>query len=312
MPNLYPIAAILFAIGGICVVLGLLKRRHEQRLVLAAAGSGPLPVADVASKETTLPEGDLQALTGLGASPQVTVKASAPEASAAVPAKLIVARQPAPAPAPKSREGSHPYVPPPLPPRQKLTNADLPLARARSETQAPASPVLLNPAFVRPAVPPEPAVELYQPYVPPPLPPPQKLTMADIRRGRASIAKKPDDGRTDQKPSPIVTATLAAEKAAQVAASAARKRPRASRTSSAHPLRGTKYLLTYEDAFGGLSERKIRLERVFEDSGETRIMAHCYLRKERREFRLDRIISIIDAETGAFIADPQGFFGNWP
>ncbi|UHC20489.1 hypothetical protein LRS73_35645 (plasmid) [Methylobacterium currus] len=147
-----------------------------------------------------------------------------------------------------------------------------------------------------------------QRYVPPPLPPPRPpLTKDDLRSAKAALKHLPETVRGDR---PRLLENLADRRRAEAPPSP-RRRATAGGTAGrkeAHPLRGMKYQLIYSDAFGEVSERKIRFERTNDRDGTLSLVAHCYMRKAQREFRTDRIIEIADAETGVVIRDPETFF----
>lgn len=67
------------------------------------------------------------------------------------------------------------------------------------------------------------------------------------------------------------------------------------------------YTLQYTDSDGELSERKILLQKVLgseRSNGELfvkYVQGYCYLRQEDRTFKIDRIQSLTDSETGEII-----------
>lgn len=66
---------------------------------------------------------------------------------------------------------------------------------------------------------------------------------------------------------------------------------------------GNEYFMSYKDASGNASDRHIVLNKVDDDGVETYYLkARCLLRNGQRTFRVDRIDSLCDAETGeAFV-----------
>ena len=68
----------------------------------------------------------------------------------------------------------------------------------------------------------------------------------------------------------------------------------------------------YLDAKGDESERVITIERMSLGNSYTpsRIWAHCHLRGETREFRIDRIQGFFDPETGEMIEEVELWDGR--
>lgn len=75
----------------------------------------------------------------------------------------------------------------------------------------------------------------------------------------------------------------------------------------AGPLSTVRLALHYEDSRGGRSHRVIQLKCV-QTRGEARYLCgFCELRGKYREFRLDRVVEIIDMRTGEVAEDPGSF-----
>ena len=66
--------------------------------------------------------------------------------------------------------------------------------------------------------------------------------------------------------------------------------------------------MTYTTEWGELTERRIRLTRAYSEHGEVYIEAHCYLRREQRTFRADRMSDLVEVDTNLPIADPIAYF----
>lgn len=290
MPPLYTLAGILVSLGGLGLVVGLRRRRAEQRRSLQATEGGergPLPDIEV----PPAPAARLQA-----------AETMPPPVAAAVPPPAPVPELPASMPNLLTpRQG------PPLTSswRDDFTHRFPPIARPPAPPPIQPAP---TPVLVVMGVP-VPTPPLTQPmrYVPPPMPEPQKLTMNDLRRGARAAAKLPSRGATSKVPPR--SALPVPERPAPISVRAT-PQPRQASARTGHPLRGAKYLLLYADAFGEVTERQIRLERVTEDNECVRLHAHCYLRRERREFRTDRIVRITDLATGKAIGMPEAYFSG--
>ncbi len=67
---------------------------------------------------------------------------------------------------------------------------------------------------------------------------------------------------------------------------------------------GTSVFLSYKDEDGKISNRRVSICRVSNSKGGNVILScYCYEAKEPRTFRLDRIIEVVDPETGEIISD---------
>jgi hypothetical protein len=74
------------------------------------------------------------------------------------------------------------------------------------------------------------------------------------------------------------------------------------------PISGFSLILAYQDAKGQVSERRITCHLLEVAGQHTYLRAFCHEREARRQFRLDRIVSVIDLHTGEVLADPPRFF----
>lgn len=64
---------------------------------------------------------------------------------------------------------------------------------------------------------------------------------------------------------------------------------------------GTTYDLTYEAADGNVSRRKVRFTGMTHEDGTQYLSAYCFKAKAPRTFRVDRIVSLTDSETGEIL-----------
>jgi hypothetical protein len=70
-------------------------------------------------------------------------------------------------------------------------------------------------------------------------------------------------------------------------------------------------LIRYTDATGSQSERRIRIDGIFENrQGELVVSAFCMMRNAARKFFVDRMTSFIDASSGLMVKDIAGFLGQ--
>lgn len=93
----------------------------------------------------------------------------------------------------------------------------------------------------------------------------------------------------------------------------ATRRQRTSNSSIKQVPAGATHLIEYGDAFGEVTERPIRLERVYEEpSGNIYAEGFCFLRMEQRTFRADRMLRLVDVSSGQDIRDPVSFFDQHP
>lgn len=71
-------------------------------------------------------------------------------------------------------------------------------------------------------------------------------------------------------------------------------------------LNGTSWFISYQDASGAVSRRRITILEVKESAkGDRSLMAKCHERNGVRQFRIDRIAELVDLATGEVI-DPPG------
>lgn len=70
--------------------------------------------------------------------------------------------------------------------------------------------------------------------------------------------------------------------------------------------------LTYRDQDGAITDREVRVSHIkdgvaLDEGGETDLLVgFCFLRREKRSFRADRILILADLETGEVIDEPAG------
>jgi hypothetical protein len=74
---------------------------------------------------------------------------------------------------------------------------------------------------------------------------------------------------------------------------------------------GPVFQIEYKNADDEISERVIRLRDVSNDEGRFYIVAHCFLARDERTFRADRIQRLYDHRTGAEIPRPAAFFADF-
>ncbi|PCJ88751.1 MAG: hypothetical protein COA52_12920 [Hyphomicrobiales bacterium] len=67
--------------------------------------------------------------------------------------------------------------------------------------------------------------------------------------------------------------------------------------------------LEYEDAKGQHSTRDVECRSYKTKGGFEYLLVHCFVREKLRLFRLDRVISVIDYDTGEVFSPPTEFFG---
>lgn len=77
------------------------------------------------------------------------------------------------------------------------------------------------------------------------------------------------------------------------------------------PISGYSLILCYQDARGQASERRVTCQRLEIAGGFTYLRAHCHERNARRQFRLDRILTVADLHTGEIMSEPEEFFGRF-
>jgi rubrerythrin len=65
--------------------------------------------------------------------------------------------------------------------------------------------------------------------------------------------------------------------------------------------------IEYEDMNGNLSERYIKVKKVYKKGGITYIIAFCFLQVEERTFRADRILGMMDKPGSQRIKDIEAF-----
>lgn len=64
---------------------------------------------------------------------------------------------------------------------------------------------------------------------------------------------------------------------------------------------GIAWSISYENAAKELSHRRVSVKKIYKAKGEMCISAFCHMRKQSRNFRLDRIQEICDIRTGEVI-----------
>lgn len=76
-------------------------------------------------------------------------------------------------------------------------------------------------------------------------------------------------------------------------------------------LTGPVYQFEYTDYEGVATERVVRLANVRAEGGRLYIDTHCYLARSERTFRVDRMNSVRDHQSGEMIGDPHQHFGGF-
>lgn len=67
--------------------------------------------------------------------------------------------------------------------------------------------------------------------------------------------------------------------------------------------------ITYTDAQGQISERRITIKSISESyDGDYIIQAYCHEKQAQRSFKLSRISKLVDMETGEMFSNPQQYF----
>lgn len=66
--------------------------------------------------------------------------------------------------------------------------------------------------------------------------------------------------------------------------------------------------IIYSDSKGDASTRMVRLDKMWRNEDHVHLTAYCMLRNALRQFRLDRIQTVIDAETGELLGDGPSYF----
>lgn len=61
--------------------------------------------------------------------------------------------------------------------------------------------------------------------------------------------------------------------------------------------------IRYQDAKQGRSERRIKVNRFYDVRELGLLKAYCYMRSDDRTFRVDRILSCVDTDTGEVVTD---------
>lgn len=64
--------------------------------------------------------------------------------------------------------------------------------------------------------------------------------------------------------------------------------------------------MTYEDAEGNLSQRRVDLKQITENNGRTYLVGWCHKVRAVRTFRCDRILMLVDTSTGEVIEHEYG------
>ena len=76
-------------------------------------------------------------------------------------------------------------------------------------------------------------------------------------------------------------------------------------------LSGTSWFITYADASGALSKRRITIYELRESAAGARsLMAKCHERNATRQFRIDRISELVDLATGEVVEPPSRVLGE--
>jgi len=82
----------------------------------------------------------------------------------------------------------------------------------------------------------------------------------------------------------------------------AKKAPRAKATpAEVRTALDGQYLMTYVDADGAYSEREVKAKRIEQRGEHLYLVAYCLKARRPRTFRLDRVISLVDSETGEIL-----------
>ena len=62
-----------------------------------------------------------------------------------------------------------------------------------------------------------------------------------------------------------------------------------------------RYLMTYTDAAGDQSQREVKPKRVEQRGEHLYLVTYCLKARAPRTFRVDRIESLVDSDTGEFL-----------
>jgi len=112
-------------------------------------------------------------------------------------------------------------------------------------------------------------------------------------------------GRVARAPRPAhLTVTLPDEDSADTIVAEIRSPPE----FEAGPIAGFACIITYSDARGRSSERRVTCQRLDRAASQIYLYAYCHERAAVRQFRLDRIIAVIDLHTGEVEDEPARFF----
>lgn len=69
------------------------------------------------------------------------------------------------------------------------------------------------------------------------------------------------------------------------------------------------FYIEYADSQGELTERKIKADWIeITKSGELVLRSFCYLRNEKRSFRVDKIVKLLDGRKRPVLENPRDYF----
>lgn len=74
---------------------------------------------------------------------------------------------------------------------------------------------------------------------------------------------------------------------------------------------GTSCIIEYRKADGEESQRVVTCQRLDQHGDVLYLYAYCQTRKQVRQFRVDRVLSVCDVETGEQYASALAFFANY-
>lgn len=74
---------------------------------------------------------------------------------------------------------------------------------------------------------------------------------------------------------------------------------------------GTSCIIEYGNAAGEHSQRVVTCQRLDDHNGTRYLWAYCHLRRQIRQFRVDRIVAMFDTETGEQYESPTLFFDRY-
>lgn len=76
-------------------------------------------------------------------------------------------------------------------------------------------------------------------------------------------------------------------------------------------INGLSIVIEYRDAKGANSTRQVSCIRIERGAGKRYLRAFCHHRRQQRLFVIERVISVIDAETGEVLAGGAAFFADF-